>query len=189
MRGSPSRRTSIDMAVFAVIVFSTNGYTSPFFLVFILPLLSAAIRWGWRETALTAAALVLLFFSGGMLVAGSVSFELQRFVVRTAHLVILSAILIWFGIHQRFTSLFVRLDDFDSLIGQGDSGALALRVAMEAAGAGTGTLLVRSDCDGCLCRPAHRSRRDQDASSAPGRWCAIRASATPCCSTSPGTAR
>ena len=58
------------MAVFAVIVFSTNGYTSPFFLVFILPLLSAAIRWGWRETALTAAALVLLFFSGGMLVSG-----------------------------------------------------------------------------------------------------------------------
>jgi signal transduction histidine kinase len=138
----------IDMAVFAVIVFSTNGYTSPFFLVFILPLLSAAIRWGWRETALTAAALVLLFFSGGMLVAGSVSFEVQRFVVRTAHLVILSSILIWFGMHQRFTGMFVRLDDFDSLIGQGDSGALALRVAMEAAGAGTGTLLVRSDCDG-----------------------------------------
>ena len=47
----------VDMAVFAVIVFSTNGYTSPFFLVFILPLLSAAIRWGWRETALTALAL------------------------------------------------------------------------------------------------------------------------------------
>jgi len=36
----------VDMAVFAVIVFSTNGYTSPFFLVFILPLLSAALRSG-----------------------------------------------------------------------------------------------------------------------------------------------
>ena len=125
----------VDMAMFAVIVFSTNGYTSPFFLVFILPLLSAAIRWGWRETALTAAALVVLFFSGGMLVAGSVDFEIQRFIVRTAHLIILSSILIWFGIHQRFTGLFVRLDDFDSLIDQGDPGALALRVAMDAAGA------------------------------------------------------
>jgi hypothetical protein len=49
----------IDMAVFAVIVFSTNGYTSPFFLVFILPLMSAAIRWGWRETAITALAVGL----------------------------------------------------------------------------------------------------------------------------------
>jgi hypothetical protein len=94
----------VDMAVVAVIVFSTNGYTSPFFLVFILPLLSAAIRWGWRETAVTALALVLLFFTGGLLVSGSAGFELQRFIVRTAHLVILSAILIWYGIHQRFTS-------------------------------------------------------------------------------------
>ena len=135
----------VDMAMFAVIVFSTNGYTSPFFLVFILPLLSAAIRWGWRETAITALALVVLFFTGGLLVWGSIGFELQRFIVRTAHLVILSSILIWFGIHQRFTSLFVRLDDFDSLIGQGDPGALALRVAMEAAGARSGTLLTRSE--------------------------------------------
>jgi signal transduction histidine kinase len=135
----------VDMAVFAVIVFSTNGYTSPFFLVFILPLLSAAIRWGWRETALTAIALVVLFFSGGILVSGSVSFELQRFIARTAHLIILSSILIWFGVHQRFTSLFVRLDDFDSLIGHGDANTLALRVTMEAAGAGSGTLLTRTE--------------------------------------------
>ena len=138
----------VDMTMFAVIVFSTNGYTSPFFLVFILPLLSAAIRWGWRETALTALALVLLFFAGGMLVSGSVGFELQRFIVRTAHLIILSSILIWFGVHQRFTSLFVRLDDFDSLVGHGDANALALRVTMEAAGAGTGTLLIRAGNDG-----------------------------------------
>jgi signal transduction histidine kinase len=135
----------MDMAVFAVVVFSTNGYTSPFFLVFMLPLLSAAIRWGWRETAITALALVVLFFTGGFLVSGSAAFELQRFIVRTAHLIILSSILIWFGIHQRFTSLFVRLDDFDSLLGHGDAGALALRVTMEAAGAGTGTLLTRAE--------------------------------------------
>ena len=49
----------LDMAVFTAIVFSTNGSTSPFFLFFVLPLLSAAIRWSWRETALTAAALSL----------------------------------------------------------------------------------------------------------------------------------
>ena len=36
---------AIDMAVFTAIVFSANGYTSPFFLFFLLPLLSAAIRW------------------------------------------------------------------------------------------------------------------------------------------------
>jgi len=135
----------VDMAMFTVIVFSTNGYTSPFFLVFILPLLSAAIRWGWRETALTALALVTLYFTGGLFVAGTASFELQRFIVRTGHLMILSAILIWFGIHQRFTSLFFRLDEFDSLIGTRDPHELALTVTMEAAGASSGILLVRTD--------------------------------------------
>ena len=64
------------------------------------------------------------------------------------------SILIWFGIHQRFTSLFVRLDDFDSLIGQVDPGALALRVTMEAAGAAKGTLLTRSTEDEVVLRPA-----------------------------------
>src|SRR5207253_4442030 len=34
----------VDMLIFTEIVFSANGYTSPFFLVFMLPLLSAAIR-------------------------------------------------------------------------------------------------------------------------------------------------
>src|SRR6478672_7404934 len=107
----------VDMAVFAVIVFSTNGYTSPFFLVFILPLLSAAIRWGWRETALTAAALVLFYITAGLLVAGSHVFELQRFVTRSGHLVILSAVLIWFGMHQQFTRLFLGVDELDRRLG------------------------------------------------------------------------
>ena len=62
---------AFDMAVFTAIVFSTNGSTSPFFLFFVLPLLSAAIRWSWRETALTAAALVVLYFGAGLLVAAA----------------------------------------------------------------------------------------------------------------------
>ena len=101
----------VDMAVFTLIVFSTNGYTSPFFLFFMLPLLSAAIRWGWRETLATAVALVLLYLTAGLLVAGSQTFELRRFVVRSGHLVILSALLIWFGIHQGLVGLSFRIDD------------------------------------------------------------------------------
>jgi signal transduction histidine kinase len=136
---------AVDMAFFTIIVFSTNGYTSPFFLFFVLPLLSAAIRWGWRETSLTALALALLYFFGGMLFAGGGSFELQRFMVRTAHLLILSAMLIWFGIHQRSTRLFFRVDDIDpSLSAGGDPRELALAVAMRETGATRGLLLIRS---------------------------------------------
>lgn len=132
----------VDMAAFALICFSVSGYTSPFFLVFVLPLMSAAIRWGWRETGATAIALVLLFLSGGFLVSGSEAFEVQRFVVRAGHLAILSGILIWFGIHQRFASLYLPLDEYDSVIGDGDPRELALRVTMQAADASTGLLLT-----------------------------------------------
>jgi signal transduction histidine kinase len=133
---------AIDMAVFTAIVFSTNGSISPFFLFFVLPLLSAAIRWGWRETALTATALVVLYIIAGLLLFGSASFEMERFIVRSGHLVILSLLLIWFGIHQRPTELF-RVDDGEADRGDGESGlARALKLAMDVAGAGGGALLI-----------------------------------------------
>ena len=92
---------AIDIALFAVVVFLTAGYTSPFFAFFVFLLLSAAIRWGWKETALTAILVAILFLIVGALATESgAHFELYRFVVRAGHLVILSLILIWFGIHQ-----------------------------------------------------------------------------------------
>lgn len=140
----------LDMAVFTGIIFSTNGYTSPFFLFFILPLLSAAIRWGWRETMLTAIALVLLYLAAGLLVAGTHEFELQRFIVRSGHLVILSAVLIWFGIHQQFTRLF-GVSDLEHRLGRDEDPLIqALQVTADAARARSGALLFGSGDEGGL---------------------------------------
>ncbi len=134
---------AVDMAVFTAIVFSTNGSTSPFFLFFVLPLLSAAIRWSWRETALTATALVGLYFAAGLLVSGTETFELERFVVRSGHLMILSLLLIWFGINQRSTRLFFRVEDFESTGGETKSPlASALELAKEVTQAKAGLLLI-----------------------------------------------
>jgi signal transduction histidine kinase len=138
----------IDMAVFMAIVFSTNIYTSPFFVFFTLPLLAAAIRWGWRATALTAAGLILLYLAAGLLAGGSPGSEVQRFIIRSGNLMFLSALLIWFGIHQSFTQLFFRLDDLHAgLPGEAEPLREALRIAMKAAAAGSGALLVRADPD------------------------------------------
>ena len=135
----------VDTAVFTAIVFSTDGYTSPFFLFFILPLLSAAIRWGWRETALTATVLVFLYQAAGLYLAGSQVFELQRFIVRSGHLLILSAVLIWFGMHQQFTRLFFGVDELDRRLDRDEEPiAQALDLAMETVRAGSGALLVGS---------------------------------------------
>lgn len=91
-----------DIVVFTILVLATEGYTSPFFVFFVFILLSAAIRWGWRETAVTAVAVTFLYLAAG-LVAGPAedgAFELQRFIIRSGHLLAVSALLIWFGIAQ-----------------------------------------------------------------------------------------
>ena len=101
----------LDMVAFTLLVYATEGYTSPFFLFFVFLIISAAIRWGWRETTVTAVAVVLLYLLAGFFVGFSEDFssqsgfDLQRFIVRSAHLVILSAILIWFGVNQGFSGI------------------------------------------------------------------------------------
>ena len=92
---------AVDIALFTVLVFVTEGYTSPFFVFFVFLLLAAAIRWGWKETTLTAILVALLYLIAGNLAAASdARFEVYRFIVRAGHLVILSLIVIWFGVHQ-----------------------------------------------------------------------------------------
>lgn len=89
---------AVDIGMFAVIVLLTEGYTSPFFAFFTFVLLSAAIRWGWRATTLTAILLALVYLLVGLvgLISG-VGFQAERFIVRAGQLVIVSLILIWFG--------------------------------------------------------------------------------------------
>ena len=93
----------VDIAVFGVMVYLTEGYTSPFFTFFVFILLSATVKWGWRETAMTSAAVTLVFFVAGLaaLEWGSGEIELQRMLFRSSYLVVLSLVLIWFGVNQR----------------------------------------------------------------------------------------
>ena len=143
----------IDMAVFTGLAFSSTGTSSPFILFFILPLLSAAVRWSWRETALTAAVLIALFMVGGFLLAGTDGFSSQRFVLRAANLVILTLLLIWFGVHQHFARTFFRLEDSESVVREGENPlAGSLVFAMRASEAAGGALIVgpvgEEACDG-----------------------------------------
>jgi signal transduction histidine kinase len=93
---------AIDISMFTMLVLLTEGYTSPFFPFFMFVLLAAAIRWDWHATALTAMLLTMLYLAAGLLALNAgVPFQLERFLVRTGQLVILSLILIWFGASQR----------------------------------------------------------------------------------------
>jgi signal transduction histidine kinase len=141
---------ALDIAMFTLLVLLTQGYTSPFFSFFMFVLLSAAIRWGWRATALTAILVSLLYVAAGLLVGNArAEFQLQHFVVRTGHLVILSLILIWFGMNQwrsrfvpRHGELLMR-DPSDGL-----NVEASLRAAMAAVQASAGALVWRDRAEG-----------------------------------------
>lgn len=89
----------VDISIFAVMVYLTDGYTSPFFTLFVFLLFSATIRWNWRVTAYTAGGVALAFFVAGALSleSGAGEFDLQRSILRTSYLVVVSGLFIWFG--------------------------------------------------------------------------------------------
>jgi signal transduction histidine kinase len=91
-----------DIIVFAILVLLTHGYTSPFYLFSLFLILSSTIRWGWRETLLTAAAVSAVFFLAGLYTAihESLPLEVDRLILRSAYLLIMSLLLIWFSVAQ-----------------------------------------------------------------------------------------
>lgn len=89
----------LDLGMFGAVVYMTEGYTSPFFTFSVFLLLSAAIRWSARETALTAVGVNFLFLTVGALAHINVPLELdlQRLLIRSVYLLVLSALFILFA--------------------------------------------------------------------------------------------
>ena len=92
----------LDIAAFGLVVFFTEGYASPFYTFFVFLLLSAAIRWGWRETALTALLVLLLYIVAGTatLLLQTSEFDLQRLLIRSSYLIVISLVFVWFTLNQ-----------------------------------------------------------------------------------------
>lgn len=137
----------LDMVAFTLLVYGTDGYTSPFFLFFVFIVISAAIRWGLRETAVTVAAVVLLYLAAGFFtdqLSDQSQFDLQRFIVRSGHLLILSGILLWFGVNQGFSGIELPRERFlpDPSLAESPL-ETALAGAMRLMGANEGLLLWR----------------------------------------------
>lgn len=150
-----------DIILFTALVMLTEGYTSPFFTFFMFLLLSAAIRWGWRATALTAVLLTLLYMLAGLVVvASNAAFDMQRFVVRTGHLVTLSLILMWFGVNQWRTRFYSRDEELLSNPSLDQSPLEAgLRAAMHGVRASAGVFIWRDDRGGSFSGVAIRNGR------------------------------
>lgn len=126
----------IDVTFFVTVIGVPQGYSSPYFLFFVFLLLSPAIRWTWRETAVTAAVVIFLYIVAGLLpglIIGS-PFDERRFIIRSGYLLILSVVLIWFGLRRRFSEIAITGPSIEGLPSDRPLFA-AMRLASTACGA------------------------------------------------------
>lgn len=138
---------AIDIAFFTAMVALPDGYSSPYFLFFAFLLLSSAIRWEWKETTITALLVIALYVVAGLAFAHTAhsEFESRRFVIRSGYLVVLSAVLVWFGVRRRFSAGRSLLDPASAETTPGESQlANAMRQIMYATKAGRAVAVWKS---------------------------------------------
>lgn len=113
----------LDCAVFLIAIYltesSSTDFTSPFLSAFIFIILTATVRWGWSGMAIVAALLSASYLAAGVwLEWAGFDVELYRFGRRGTYMILLSLILVWFGLQRRVRAV-ARLD-----LGSEDSNAL-----------------------------------------------------------------
>jgi signal transduction histidine kinase len=93
----------VDVIAFSVFQYMTLGPSSPFFVYFVFSMFCGAIRWGWRGSLATGS-FVMLFYAamagpvnGGL---GAVTFEVNRFIVRMAYLLVATGMLVYLGRYE-----------------------------------------------------------------------------------------
>lgn len=100
----------IDVTMFLASVYFTeannDAFTSPFLAFFAYLMLSATIRWDWRVTALTSVTVAGLYFLVGLAMQGiGIDLDMGRFGRRIVYMVVLSLVLVWFGLQRRVQSV------------------------------------------------------------------------------------
>lgn len=101
----------LDLGLFSIFMYITEGPSSPFFVYFIFSILCATLRWQWRGVLWTTTAALTAFVAMGMYtgeVLGDPSFELNRFIVRTVYLGVVASFVGFLGAYefQRRSQLF-----------------------------------------------------------------------------------
>jgi signal transduction histidine kinase len=96
----------LDVTVFLAAVYFTeadnDSFTSPFLAFFAFLLLSATIRWDWRVTGATSLGVAGLYLLGGLAMQSfGVELGMLRFERRLTYMVVLSLVLVWFGLQRR----------------------------------------------------------------------------------------
>jgi len=93
----------LDLMLFSVLVYLTEGPTSPFFTYFTFAIVAATLRWQWRGALWTAAIALVTFNAIGILAAevmNNPAFEENRFVIRSLYLAVMAGLLGYLGAYE-----------------------------------------------------------------------------------------
>ena len=92
---------SIDLLVVALLLFLTDGFSSPFLVFFTFALLAASLRWDWHGIALTIGVLVCI--AGVVALVDSTDgqmLDIKQSVIRGAYLIATGTILAYASAHR-----------------------------------------------------------------------------------------
>jgi len=90
----------VDLLLFSVLTYLTEGPTSPFFTYFMFSIVSATLRWQWRGALWTAAAALFTMIGVGLYadeVLGQHAFEQSRFIIPGVYLAVTAGLLGYLG--------------------------------------------------------------------------------------------
>ncbi len=93
----------VDLALFSLFLYLTEGPTSPFFVYFTFALVSGTLRWRRRGAIWTAAAALVSFNSlaiFAVVVRHDPDFELNRFIIRSVYLVVITGLLVYYAEYE-----------------------------------------------------------------------------------------
>jgi signal transduction histidine kinase len=94
---------AVDLMLFTMLTYASEGPTSPFFTDFLFAIVSATLRWQWRGTLWTAGAALVLFNGTGIYaveVVGDPAFEESRFIIRSVYLGVMAGLLVYLGAYE-----------------------------------------------------------------------------------------
>jgi signal transduction histidine kinase len=85
----------IDLAVFTVVMYLTEGPMNPFLALFVFAIVTGTVRWGAKGTLWTAVVAV------AFLLALGIHFDLNHFIVRSVYLTVVAVLIGYLGEHER----------------------------------------------------------------------------------------